>query len=505
MFRGRAGPTQARASLRLALTARARCSATRLHAQRPLATWAKHRLDSAAPSAASPKATAVPSPRSWADAPFDAAPALDANGRVPVSPYDHAPLPGTAPEMSTHLVLVPKDTARAPETWPSHIDAVCPLFSELASRTREGGSLAGYGLSFSAGDAPLRPPSVAWDPRRDKAMRLPPNQDAEDESFWLYAYRTPGLCVRMPVSLRTLPGSDELRDALEARFTRDAALDDETHIFVCTHGTRDCRCGVAGTELLDALRALVDEHKRTCAAQGSRPAKRVRVLPISHVGGHKWAANALVYPHGDWYGNLRVTDAPLLLRAALAPASSRYDLDDLRERLVLWPRWRGRLGMKSLEMHEHMGLWGPPVVYTAQITPRARGGDTVRRQNIADIVPLRFRTVDGAWHEVEGRLGETLMQVCKRHDLPGIEATCGGNLECATCHAYLCDGSGAGRGNVDSAPVADALPGLSDEEDDMLEYAVQRKGASRLMCQIPVTRGLSKWMQRGGRVELTPY
>ena len=134
----------------------------------------------------------------------------------------------------------------------------------------------------------------------------------------------------MPVSLRTLPGSDELRDALEARFTRDAALDDETHIFVCTHGTRDCRCGVAGTELLDALRALVDEHKRTCAAQGSRPAKRVHVLPISHVGGHKWAANALVYPHGDWYGNLRVTDAPLLLRAALAPASSRYDLDDLR-------------------------------------------------------------------------------------------------------------------------------------------------------------------------------
>ena len=108
------------------------------------------------------------------------------------------------------------------------------------------------------------------------------------------------------------------------------------------------------------------------------------------MGGHKFAACALVYPHGDWYGNLRVSDAPLLVRAALAPPSSRHDLDDLRERLVLWPRWRGRLGMSEAEQRDHIDTWGPPIVHTAHIAPQRRAGPSPR--DTPHLLPLRFHS-----------------------------------------------------------------------------------------------------------------
>lgn len=454
-----------------------------------------------------------------AQRPYDPSPALDARGKIPAAPYDPSPLPGTAPEYEAHLVLHPARYRRPDTTWPSHLDSVSPLVSELSSRARAGGSLAGFGISVSEGENDLPEAHPPWDAHRDKAMRAPPNQAAEDELFWLYAYGSRGTFVQWPtpLSLRTLPSGEALRSQLATLF-ESAQNTNEAHIYVCTHGMRDCRCGVVGSELIDALRAQWEQHAQRCASQGQKPLKRVRIMPISHVGGHKWAANALVYPHGDWYGNLRTTDAPyvqmthisLLLRAALAPASSWHDIHDMRERLVVWPRWRGRLGMNALQQQAHRDAWGPSVVFPAHLAPRAR--EEVQATKTHDTVALRFRSREGQWFEVEGRLGETLMSVAKRHDLPAIEATCGGELECATCHAYLCDANAdpLAQGQLDTPLAgADAILGddaeISDEEDDMLEYALRRKASSRLTCQVRVTPGMAAWMKRGGRIELPPH
>ncbi|WFC98269.1 lipoyl synthase [Malassezia yamatoensis] len=446
-----------------------------------------------------------------------------------------SPLPGSAPEYQTHLMLFAAEHARPDYTWPSHIDAVCPLYAELSSRTRQGGSLEYYGLSFASEhdttqltqDDAFQP----WDPKRDGSSRMPPNQAAEDEKFRLYAYRNPGLFVEYPelLSLRTLPSGQVMRTTLDTLFQKPSArLTSESHLYVCTHGARDCRCGVVGTEVYDALKDKVQEHESRCKQQNSQPARRIRVMEVSHVGGHKWAANVLAYPHGDWYGNVRVSDAPLLVRAALAPASSRHDLEDLRERLVLWPRWRGRLGMKAQQARDHMDLWGPPVVHTAQIAPRARGFSASETSQAASTQEntqeypgakdsaetsehhtLRFHGYDGTWYDVQGQEGETLMDTATRHNLPSIEATCGGELECATCHAYLCNAAADpnARGDItQEVPNSDELFGsISDEEDDMLEYAIDRQPTSRLTCQIPVTRRIAQWMQNGGRVELPRY
>lgn len=49
--------------------------------------------------------------------------------------------------------------------------------------------------------------------------------------------------------------------------------------------------------MLARLRDLVQE------ANASAPA--VHLWECSHIGGHKYAGNIIVYPEGDWYGNLR--------------------------------------------------------------------------------------------------------------------------------------------------------------------------------------------------------
>ncbi|KAI9503050.1 Sucraseferredoxin-like protein, partial [Coemansia spiralis] len=64
-------------------------------------------------------------------------------------------------------------------------------------------------------------------------------------------------------------------------------------IFVCTHGSRDYLCGLHGGKLLEDLRALISERNM---------GKHVAAWSTSHIGGHKFAANAIVYPRGDWYG-----------------------------------------------------------------------------------------------------------------------------------------------------------------------------------------------------------
>ena len=65
------------------------------------------------------------------------------------------------------------------------------------------------------------------------------------------------------------------------------------HVFVCTHGSRDARCGIIGPDLVEAFRAAVE------ADEDPTLASRVAIRGCSHVGGHKYAGNVLVFvPRG---------------------------------------------------------------------------------------------------------------------------------------------------------------------------------------------------------------
>jgi 2Fe-2S ferredoxin len=85
---------------------------------------------------------------------------------------------------------------------------------------------------------------------------------------------------------------------------------------------------------------------------------------------------------------------------------------------------------------------------------------------------------DGTEHQVDGDVGSTVMNVALDNLVPGIDADCGGECSCATCHVM-----------VDPAWMP-KVGEPSEAEESMLDLNPERVSNSRLSCQIPVTEDL---------------
>ena len=101
---------------------------------------------------------------------------------------------------------------------------------------------------------------------------------------------------------------------------------------------------------------------------------------------------------------------------------------------------------------------------------------------------VTFVEANGTEHEVDARNERSLMQAAVQNGLPGIDADCGGQCLCATCHVILDDDWYARLG----AP--------SDDEEEMLAPTPERTATSRLSCQIQVTDKLE-----GIRIQLPEF
>jgi len=88
------------------------------------------------------------------------------------------------------------------------------------------------------------------------------------------------------------------------------------------------------------------------------------------------------------------------------------------------------------------------------------------------MIRIHFRTADSESLIYEGADGMSVMELAVAHNVPGIDADCGGACACATCHVH-----------VDTA-WADKLPPRSDHEEKMLAFAVGVDQLSRLACQL---------------------
>jgi hypothetical protein len=87
-------------------------------------------------------------------------------------------------------------------------------------------------------------------------------------------------------------------------------------VLVCTHGQHDSCCGRRGYPLFDALRQYDSLDLWQC----------------SHIGGDRFAANAVVLPWGLYYGPVEAREAQ-----ALAASIAREE--------ILLPSYRGRCSM----------------------------------------------------------------------------------------------------------------------------------------------------------------
>ena len=91
---------------------------------------------------------------------------------------------------------------------------------------------------------------------------------------------------------------------------------------------------------------------------------------------------------------------------------------------------------------------------------------------------VKFIEHNGKEHVVGGDNGDSLMVIATSNLVPGIDADCGGECSCATCHVL-----------VDDTWMTKLAP-ISETEESMLDLNPDREPNSRLSCQIPLSDDL---------------
>lgn len=90
-------------------------------------------------------------------------------------------------------------------------------------------------------------------------------------------------------------------------------------------------------------------------------------------------------------------------------------------------------------------------------------------------IRLTFTAHDGVKHEVLSPVGTSLMQAALNNDVVGIDAICGGDRACATCHVYVDD------------KWLEKLTEPTVHERSMIRYMRKPTANSRLSCAIELT------------------
>lgn len=78
-------------------------------------------------------------------------------------------------------------------------------------------------------------------------------------------------------------------------------------------------------------------------------------------------------------------------------------------------------------------------------------------------------------HDVTIDEGKTLMEHALDESIPGIDADCGGECACGTCHVII------------DEQWADKLETVDHQELQLLEMTPDKQPSSRLSCQVKVS------------------
>ena len=103
------------------------------------------------------------------------------------------------------------------------------------------------------------------------------------------------------------------------------SVTDKILVVVCVHGSRDKRCGRAGPLIINKVKDII--YKKGLI-------NKINIVGSSHIGGHKYAGVAIVYPSGDHYGY--VTDKRI-----------EEIIDHHLENNIYRPLWRGKMTINS--------------------------------------------------------------------------------------------------------------------------------------------------------------
>ena len=91
------------------------------------------------------------------------------------------------------------------------------------------------------------------------------------------------------------------------------------------------------------------------------------------------------------------------------------------------------------------------------------------------MISIAFMEHGCSEHAVQAAEGQSLMRAAVSNGVPGIDAECGGACACATCHVYI------------QPEWLDRVGPAQGGEREMLDFALDVRGDSRLACQITVS------------------
>mgnify|MGYP001266590610 FL=1 len=94
------------------------------------------------------------------------------------------------------------------------------------------------------------------------------------------------------------------------------------------------------------------------------------------------------------------------------------------------------------------------------------------------MVQITYVEHDGTEHVVDSQTGVSLMQAAIDNLVPGIDADCGGECSCATCHVMV------------NENWLEKVGPPEEMEESMLDLNPERQEYSRLSCQVEVSEEL---------------
>ena len=94
------------------------------------------------------------------------------------------------------------------------------------------------------------------------------------------------------------------------------------------------------------------------------------------------------------------------------------------------------------------------------------------------MVQITYVEHDGTEHVVDSQTGVSLMQAAIDNLVPGIDADCGGECSCATCHIMV------------NENWLEKVGPPGEMEESMLDLNPERQENSRLSCQVEVSEEL---------------
>ena len=94
------------------------------------------------------------------------------------------------------------------------------------------------------------------------------------------------------------------------------------------------------------------------------------------------------------------------------------------------------------------------------------------------MVQITYVEHDGTEHVVDSQSGVSLMQAAIDNLVPGIDADCGGECSCATCHVMV------------NENWLEKVGPPGEMEESMLDLNPERQENSRLSCQVEVSEDL---------------